>query len=423
MTRNRVPIWPDRLRRARKAKGLSQTDLGVLIGADVFRITSYETGKSAPSPNRLMQLARVLECEPSYLMQTDPDSFLLTDLRMSAGLTAAEVVAKCVPLLGRVGVPISRPRLLRAERGELPASWTSPDARNRVQAVLAHVYGVPVRAVMDAWVLTLSRSEKSGDNSGSGKSSRSAVPASRPATTKAAKAWAALNDRQRTYLRVIFEEDQRAERRAERASANRKSPGPAARWRRLAFSVYGDLPADYTTIQERLRTEGEHDTAAGSTLRALTRRGLIETEEEMVTVPDWGILRQVMVKVTRAGRACVRAGLDIPPTGRPPKHLLSAWLWEKLVMLAKEGDEGLPERMLGKARMYLDSGKIRGGHAARGFIASYPVYAGADDTGPVGEYWWFVNDAGWEHIRAYRTEYERLYPQVEFTTPEGEETA
>ncbi|MEU4732179.1 helix-turn-helix transcriptional regulator [Streptomyces sp. NPDC023588] len=77
-----------------------------MIGADVFRITSYETGKSAPSPNRLMQLARVLECEPSYLMQTDPDSFLLAELRMSAGLTAAEVVAKCVPLLGRVGVPL-----------------------------------------------------------------------------------------------------------------------------------------------------------------------------------------------------------------------------------------------------------------------------------------------------------------------------
>ncbi|UUU38724.1 helix-turn-helix domain-containing protein [Streptomyces sp. NBC_00162] len=423
MTRNRVPIWPDRLRRARKAKGLSQTDLGVLVGTDVFRITSYETGKSAPSPSRLMQLARVLECQPAHLMQTDPDAFLLADLRMSAGLTAAEVVTRCVPLLCRVGVPVSRPRLLRAERGELPASWASPDARNRVQAVLAHVYGVPVRAVMDAWGLTMPRPEELRGNSGSGKSSKSGVPASRPATSKAAKNWAALNARQRTYLRVIFEEDQRAEHRAERASANRKNPGPAAQWRRLVFSVHGDLPADYTTIQERLRTEGEHDTAAGSTLRALARRGLIESEEEMVPVPDWGILRQVIVKLTRAGRACVRAGLDIPPKGRPPKHLLSAWLWEKLVVLAKTGAKGLPERMLGKARMYLDSGKIRGGLSGRGFIASYPVYAGADDTGPVGEYWWFVNEAGWEHIRAYRTEYERLYPLVEFTTSEGEESA
>jgi hypothetical protein len=76
----------------------------------------------------------------------------------------------------------------------------------------------------------------------------------------------------------------------------------------LPFSIKAELPfAEYTTIQRRLRDDGRLD--AGATLHALARRGLLKITEDRIDVPEVGLVTRVLVELTRAGRACARAGL------------------------------------------------------------------------------------------------------------------
>jgi transcriptional regulator with XRE-family HTH domain len=49
------------LRRLRRRAGLSQTDLGALVGVTFQQIQKYENGKNRISASRLWECARVLE--------------------------------------------------------------------------------------------------------------------------------------------------------------------------------------------------------------------------------------------------------------------------------------------------------------------------------------------------------------------------
>jgi hypothetical protein len=140
--------------------------------------------------------------------------------------------------------------------------------------------------------------------------------------SRAQEAWRELSERQRGLLSSAYGADQAAEaRELERhAEARRSSPyargRPAAEWRWM----------NQDTARGRLRSRGS-DTADFAALQA---RGLVDV--------DTGTGR---VRMTRAGRAAVRAGTGAPPPPRIPKGLLSEWSWAALARLHAAGDGGL----------------------------------------------------------------------------------
>ena len=60
-----------RLREARKKMGLSQAELADKIGSTQRTITSYENGKSMPTPTKQRKIADALNVTVEYLMQDD----------------------------------------------------------------------------------------------------------------------------------------------------------------------------------------------------------------------------------------------------------------------------------------------------------------------------------------------------------------
>ncbi|MCC3770779.1 helix-turn-helix domain-containing protein [Streptomyces sp. UNOC14_S4] len=87
------------LRNTRRVDGrlLSAAALGARVGTSKARILSYERGRSTPEPARIVQLAEVFRVSPVLLSASDARYSSIRDLRVQAGLTAAEVA-------GHIGV-------------------------------------------------------------------------------------------------------------------------------------------------------------------------------------------------------------------------------------------------------------------------------------------------------------------------------
>jgi transcriptional regulator with XRE-family HTH domain len=60
--------FPERLREARKAKGLSQADVADRAGLKPSAISHFETGRRSPSFNNLKRLADALSVSVDYLL-------------------------------------------------------------------------------------------------------------------------------------------------------------------------------------------------------------------------------------------------------------------------------------------------------------------------------------------------------------------
>jgi hypothetical protein len=149
------------------------------------------------------------------------------------------------------------------------------------------------------------------------------VTSTSPKGGKAARDWAALSARQRDLLRKAFDADQAAEAR-ERQRARDRQAETKALW---PESRPADVWRWIATNQARGRLR-PRDTD-GADYEALRAAGLIELD-----AVTW-------VRMTRAGRAAVRAGTGAPPPGRPPRGLLSRWSWAALAELYAAGDGGL----------------------------------------------------------------------------------
>jgi len=98
-------IFAIRLREARKARGVSQKQLGILAGVDEFvasaRLNQYERGKHTPDLNIAERLARELGVPMSYLFEPEED------------------LATLILLLGRLSGK-QRQNLIKQLRGETP---------------------------------------------------------------------------------------------------------------------------------------------------------------------------------------------------------------------------------------------------------------------------------------------------------------
>ena len=88
-------IDPLALREARERAGLTQHELARLIGvAGGERISRWELGTSQPRPDILMKLARTLDIATRRLIHLDGEVPDLKALRLQAGLTVPELVAR-----------------------------------------------------------------------------------------------------------------------------------------------------------------------------------------------------------------------------------------------------------------------------------------------------------------------------------------
>lgn len=225
-------------------------------------------------------------------------------------------------------------------------------------------------------------------------------------TTAARAAWDGLNSRQQTYLRVLYDQDQTLEEshRSQAARGN-YSREPARIWRRIGFNSAG------STIPYQLRAAGVYDSGAGSTLAALTDRGLIMTG----SVP--GLLSDItVVWVTRAGRAAVRAGAGIRRSSRP-KWAVSEWLWGQLANVVHAGEEGLLSADLAPAgHTYLVVDGL-GRPYLYGTTTHVPITVGYL-SGNVrqssrAETRYRLTDAGRAHYAERLEDYRELYPDVD----------
>ncbi|MGW1055953.1 helix-turn-helix domain-containing protein [Streptomyces sp. NPDC002521] len=406
MPRRTEPFAPGSLAFLRTQAGLTQAQLAAAVGVSARQITHYEQGSHSPSPHRLHRLARALKTTAQELAGVPAGEETLADLRRFAGLDRVEVVPLLAEQLPAEMGRVTEWKLQALEAGRPVTAWLSPEALEQVIPALAKIYRTSVPTVRRSWFRAFPEQGHLLRPQQMTKHHRG-----RRRDT-AAGAWEGLSQRQRAYLAACFHEDQDAESRARDSRAAGRDPGRAAQWRVLPFTVKAD-PAftGYTRIQERLRAEGWHDAGAGATLHALARRDLLWVSEDEVEVFPLGFVPRVVVEMTRAGRACARAGLrERPAVGRAPGDLLSEWLWSALVKVAEAGGAGLPEDALwGRAKFYLGTGYRPSGTLSRGFIDCPPEEG---DGQRERVYRWVVTAAGRDHIRDHAADYRKLYPKI-----------
>lgn len=56
-----------RIALARMAKNMTQDELSAAIGIDSITVSRYERGKSAPNAEKLVSIARTLDCTTDFL--------------------------------------------------------------------------------------------------------------------------------------------------------------------------------------------------------------------------------------------------------------------------------------------------------------------------------------------------------------------
>jgi hypothetical protein len=144
--------------------------------------------------------------------------------------------------------------------------------------------------------------------------------------------WKELNRRQQTYLRLIFEIDQHREAVERGQDWRRSSRRPASQWR---WIEYAEIFGRSTELRARIKAIGEVDPGTGSTFKALSTRKLIE-----IRYP-YDDLQWLDCKLTKQGRAVVRAGLRLEAPKKPPKGQLRERQWAALVAAYIAGDAGV----------------------------------------------------------------------------------
>ncbi|MFD9045090.1 MULTISPECIES: XRE family transcriptional regulator [Streptomyces] len=395
-------ISPQALVRQRLFRDMSVEELAAAVGVTSRAVRHWETGARAVGDRAFGRLLEVLRCDARELTGNEPGTETLADLRRVAGISTEEAASVLRRKRGAQGLHLSAEKIRDLERGRHVRGWMwrSPETLGQVVRMLAQVYGVPVRVVMDAW----HRSRPDDP--------LPVLPArqARRPSEESMTAWQGLNDRQRTYLTCIFHQDQEAEeeQRQNRYVGARRQP--AVEWRRmtLALSVPSDV-VGYTRIQERLREAGVHDPGAGSSVAALERRGLIRVYRDRVHLDGLGDVPRTRVEMTRRGRAVTRVALGVSREAGPPAPLLSPWLWKIMVRVARAGVQGVDGSLAGRGPHYLAVGQSPDGRTpSRGFIVlRHP------DGVAHGPYRWLLTDSGRRHITDHLDAYRALYPGID----------
>ncbi|MBQ9730526.1 MAG: helix-turn-helix transcriptional regulator [Bacilli bacterium] len=106
-------IFSHQLKEIRKDRNMSQKQLGDLIGVSKVSISNYENGMQYPTLEKLILLAKVLDCSLDYLLGIDYDN--LTDLKRD------ERIFKSI------------------KRNETIYKYLLEDSRNRIKEIEEHI--------------------------------------------------------------------------------------------------------------------------------------------------------------------------------------------------------------------------------------------------------------------------------------------
>lgn len=219
--------------------------------------------------------------------------------------------------------------------------------------------------------------------------------------------WDELNERQRGYLKQIFEIDQKREVTERGAWNSGDRPRPASEWR---WIEYLELFGNSSELRQKLVNAQIVDQGTGSTFKALATRKLLEIDY-CYPVKDW-----FKCKLTRLGRAVVRAGLGVPSAKKLPPRTLRDYQWKALVAAWSAGGEGM--RAEGER-----SGDY-GGHSWRHCwlrLRNWHERYGKD--GLVREFnkdlksYLGITEKGREFYRENWQKYRKLYPEIEAPKP------
>lgn len=81
--------------------------------------------------------------------------------------------------------------------------------------------------------------------------------------------WDELNERQQTYMRLIFEQDQAQEQAEKQRSARTRISRPADEWR---WILYANTMYGHTPLKQAIKDAKMVDPGTGSTFKALEER-------------------------------------------------------------------------------------------------------------------------------------------------------
>ncbi|MGP4030322.1 hypothetical protein [Actinomadura sp. 3N407] len=222
------------------------------------------------------------------------------------------------------------------------------------------------------------------------------------AAQKAARIWDGLNDRQRTYMRVVYEVDQEVERDAKSAWTRGERSVPAAEWRWLDYGPVGESFGNRGLLQERLGYAGVRDSGAGATLKVLEERGLIQTRRPAAPIADYWL----EVQLTKSGRAvCRAAGLDPARPGARRKGMLGEGLWRMLAEVYRAEPDGK------KVWGYSGAWRHLTEREPDPLVEMARRYDGPDRAR--------LTDAGRAHYEQLWEAYARAYPAVDAPAPGG----
>lgn len=76
--------FKDKLKQARKVKGLTQTELGNIIGVGKSTIAGYESGKREPDIDKIHGIILALDIDANYLWQDDLENTRIKKTSVSA---------------------------------------------------------------------------------------------------------------------------------------------------------------------------------------------------------------------------------------------------------------------------------------------------------------------------------------------------
>lgn len=211
--------------------------------------------------------------------------------------------------------------------------------------------------------------------------------------------WDQLNQRQRSYLLVIFNADQDAEEYNRGAWAAGGRSLPAEQWRWLEYGItttrfYG--ANGNGLLQRRLTAAGLRDAGAGSTMAVLEGHGLIITRRSWTALGS----TQMELQITKEGRAVVRAaGAGVAPARRRRPDQLGEGHWNMLVSVfaAACRDKTYRGSWSGAWDKLIDLG----------LVTRDRLYEIA------------LTDAGRDHYELGYQTYIRMYPQVNALQPDG----
>ncbi|MFK4035937.1 XRE family transcriptional regulator [Nonomuraea wenchangensis] len=395
-------ISPQALTRQREFVGMSVTQLAKAVGVTSRAVRHWEAGTRTVGDRSFGRLLDVLGCDAQDLTGHEPGTETLTDLRRAAGMSAEEAAYALRGGRTTQGLNVSAEKIRDLESGRKIRGWAwrSPEALAQVVRLLAQMYGVPDRLVMDAWHRSRPQDPLPV----------LPEPPPRQMSTEHLAVWQALNERQRTYLTCIFVQDQEVEKDQWRKRHAGEMRQPAILWRRMTMALSAPHSiVGYTTLQERLRQAGVHDPGAGSSMAALERRHLLRTYRDWVYIDGLGEVLRTRVEMTRRGRAAARAGLGITRETGPPAPLLSQWLWKIMIRVARAGERGVDGSLAGRGPHYLAVGQSPDGRTpSRGFIVlRHP------DRATYGPYRWFLTDSGRRHVIDYLDAYRTMYPDID----------